>query len=106
MLKKESQKHTSNSLEKARTGITGFDAITRGGLPKARPTLLRGGSGCGKTIFAVEFLVHGVEQFDEAGVFISFEETPSDLAKNVASLLQRRPYCDPLRGGIVIQCAA
>ena len=77
---------TSKALEKARTGIAGFDAITRGGLPKGRPTLLCGGPGCGKTIFAVEFLVHGVEKFDEAGVFISFEETPADLATNVASL--------------------
>ena len=73
-------------LEKAPTGITGFDAITRGGLPAGRPTLLCGGPGCGKTIFAIEFLVNGAEQFDEPGVFVAFEETPGDLAANVASL--------------------
>src|SRR5688572_22092321 len=75
-----------NALTKVPTGITGFDAITRGGLPAGRPTLLCGGPGCGKTIFAVEFLVHGIEDFDEPGVFVAFEETPADLAKNVASL--------------------
>ncbi len=73
-------------LAKAPTGIVGFDAITGGGLPAGRPTLICGGPGCGKTIFAVEFLVHGAEQLDEPGVFVSFEETPADLTKNVASL--------------------
>ncbi len=80
------RKRTRQKLAKAATGIRGFDAITQGGLPRGRPTLICGGPGCGKTIFGVEFLVHGVEEFDEPGVFIAFEETPSDLAKNVASL--------------------
>lgn len=75
-----------SALTKTPTGIAGFDAITRGGLPTGRPTLLCGGPGCGKTIFAIEFLVHGAEQFGEPGVFIAFEETPRDLAENVASL--------------------
>lgn len=77
--------HT-NSLLKVPTGIAGFDAITGGGLPAGRPTLLCGGPGCGKTIFGIEFLVHGIEQFDEPGVFLAFEETQTDLTKNVASL--------------------
>jgi circadian clock protein KaiC len=93
--KKGSSAHLSSSrasralakgLDKAPTGVTGFDAITRGGLPAGRPTLLCGGPGCGKTIFAIEFLVHGIEKFDEPGVFVAFEEMPGDLAKNVASL--------------------
>jgi circadian clock protein KaiC len=74
------------SLPKAATGISGFDAITQGGLPRGRPTLICGGPGCGKTIFGVEFLVRGIEDFGEPGVFIAFEETAEDLAKNVASL--------------------
>ena len=73
-------------LRKAATGIEGFDAITGGGLPAGRPTLVCGGPGSGKTLFAMEFLVHGAEQFGEPGVFISFEESADDLAKNVASL--------------------
>lgn len=74
------------SLPKAPTGIRGFDAITNGGLPRGRPTLICGGPGCGKTIFGVEFLVRGIEQFEEPGVFVMFEETSADLSKNVASL--------------------
>ncbi|HJS24515.1 MAG TPA: circadian clock protein KaiC [Pyrinomonadaceae bacterium] len=74
------------SLKKERTGIPGFDEITRGGLPAGRPTLVCGSAGAGKTLFAMEFLVRGATLFDEPGVFISFEETSEELATNVASL--------------------
>ncbi len=73
-------------LEKAPSGIDGFDDITNGGLPKGRPTLVCGSAGCGKTVFSVEFLVRGALEYGEPGVFVAFEENPSDLAKNVASL--------------------
>ena len=74
------------SLQKERTGISGFDEITRGGLPKGRPTLICGSAGAGKTLFAMEFLVRGATLFDEPGVFVSFEESDEELATNVASL--------------------
>jgi circadian clock protein KaiC len=45
-----------------------------------------GGAGCGKTLFAMEFLVYGATQYNEKGVFVSFEETPKELIANVASL--------------------
>lgn len=73
-------------LPKAPTGIDGFDTITLGGLPQGRPTLVCGGAGCGKTLFAMTFLVNGARQFGEAGVLMSFEEGAEDLAANVASL--------------------
>jgi circadian clock protein KaiC len=73
-------------LEKAPTGIDGFDEITTGGLPKGRPTLVCGSAGCGKTLFSMEFLVRGAVQFGEPGVFVAFEESEDDLATNVASL--------------------
>lgn len=73
-------------LAKTPTGIAGFDAITLGGLPKGRPALLCGRTGCGKTLFAMTFLVEGAMTFGEPGVFMSFEETGEDLAQNVASL--------------------
>jgi circadian clock protein KaiC len=76
----------SGSLAKTPTGIDGFDAITFGGLPAGRPSLVCGRAGSGKTLFAMTFLVNGVVQFDEPGVFMSFEETSADLAQNVASL--------------------
>ncbi len=74
------------ALEKELTGIPGFDEITRGGVPKGRPTLICGSAGAGKTLFAMEFLVRGATQFNEPGVFISFEESDEELATNVASL--------------------
>ena len=73
-------------LDKVPTGIKGLDEITAGGLPKGRPTLVCGPAGCGKTLMAMEFLVHGAVQFDEPGVFMAFEETAPELAKNVLSL--------------------
>src|SRR5438132_505349 len=73
-------------LAKTPTGIEGFDEITEGGLPTGRPSLLCGGAGCGKTLFAISFLVHGATRFDEPGVFMSFEESTEELAQNVASL--------------------
>ena len=75
-----------HSLLKSPTGIDGFDDITKGGLPRGRPTLIVGGPGAGKTLFAMEFLVNGVTKFNEPGVFFSFEETESELIQNVASL--------------------
>jgi circadian clock protein KaiC len=68
------------------TGIQGLDEITGGGLPTGRPTLVSGGAGAGKTMFALEFLVRGATEYDEPGVFMSFEETIPDLAKNASSL--------------------
>jgi circadian clock protein KaiC len=79
-------KHDAVVLEKCPTGIRGLDEITKGGLPRGRPTLLCGGAGCGKTLFAMEFLMRGAMDYGEPGVFMTFEETPEDLAKNFSSL--------------------
>lgn len=72
-------------LNKCPSGINGLDEITEGGLPQGRPTLICGSAGCGKTLFAMQFLVHGAE-IGEPGVFVSFEETREELEKNFASL--------------------
>ena len=84
--KKKSGKGGAIGLAKCPTGIAGLDQITRGGLPQGRPTLVCGGAGGGKTLFAMEFLVHGAMAYDEPGVFIAFEETAEELVKNVESL--------------------
>lgn len=76
----------SRLLPKALTGIQGLDEITGGGLPKGRTTLVCGSAGCGKTMFAMEFLIRGAQQYGEPGVFVSFEESAEDLAQNVASM--------------------
>jgi len=74
------------TLIKSPTGIQGLDEVTGGGLPKGRPTLIAGAAGCGKTVFAMEFLVNGATQFNEPGIFVSFDEPVEDLVKNFASL--------------------
>ena len=71
---------------KSPTGIHGLDVITDGGIPKNRPTLLLGNTGCGKTIMAMEFLVNGIVMFNEPAVFMSFEEKTDELEMNVRSL--------------------
>ena len=73
-------------LEKCLTGIKGFDEITEGGIPRDRITLLSGGTGTGKTLLGVDFLIHGASHYNEPGVFMSFEETEEELYRDVASL--------------------
>jgi circadian clock protein KaiC len=85
-MKKAEPKSLEKTLPKSPTGIQGFDEITGGGLPTGRPTLVCGSAGCGKTLFGMEFLIRGTTQFNEPGVFMSFEETNEELIKNVASL--------------------
>ena len=85
-MKKNMLKFERRTLQKSPTSIQGFDEITSGGLPKGRPTLVCGGAGCGKTLFAMEFLVRGATVYKEHGVFISFEETEKELTANVSSL--------------------
>jgi circadian clock protein KaiC len=73
-------------IKKSPTGIEGFDELTLGGLPSGRPTLVCGSAGCGKTLFASTFLLNGAREFDEPGLFVTFEERPVDIVSNVASL--------------------
>jgi circadian clock protein KaiC len=70
---------------KAQTGIVGFDEITGGGLPSRRTTLLMGGPGSGKTIFALQFLVHGAQHRKEPGIFVAFEESSKRIVANAES---------------------
>lgn len=73
-------------LRKSKTGIKGFDSISKGGLPTGRPSLVCGMAGSGKTLFGIEFIVKGITIFNESGVIISFEERAEDLVANAASL--------------------
>ncbi|HEY9601853.1 MAG TPA: circadian clock protein KaiC [Allocoleopsis sp.] len=76
---------TTMGVQKIRTMIEGFDDISHGGLPIGRTTLVSGTSGTGKTLLAVQFLYNGIVHFDEAGVFVTFEESPTDIIKNAYS---------------------
>lgn len=74
------------AFPKCPSGIPGLDEITGGGLPRGRPTLVAGSAGCGKTLLSMEFLVRGVLDHGEPGVFMAFEENANELAQNAASL--------------------
>lgn len=74
-----------SALAKASTGIDGFDEMTNGGLPRGRTTLLVGGPGSGKTVFALQFLVHGAKHCQEPGILVAFEEASERIAANAQS---------------------
>ena len=73
------------AITKAITGIQGFDEITTGGLPRGRTTLLMGGPGCGKTVFALQTLVYGAHKLGEPGIFVAFEESAREVVANAAT---------------------
>ncbi len=73
------------SLTKMPTGMSGFDEITDGGLPRGRTTLVIGGPGCGKTVFALQSLVNGAQVAHEAGIFVAFEESSTQIVANAAT---------------------
>jgi circadian clock protein KaiC len=77
---------TSNkfdSVPKLETGIPGFDHVASGGLPKGRTCLLSGTAGSSKTVFAVQFLVEGIRRSEGGSVFVTFEESPADIRRNM-----------------------
>jgi circadian clock protein KaiC len=80
-----SKNNSPADISKARTGIEGFDQISRGGLPRGSLTLVTGGSGTGKTVFGLQMLVKGASLFDEPGLFVAFEEKSRKLFANAAS---------------------
>jgi len=86
-MKNTVQKNQMNvKLEKSKTGIFGFDDITFGGLPKSRPTLIVGGIGSGKTFMSMLFILNGISDFKENGVFMTFEERSDELITNFSNL--------------------
>jgi circadian clock protein KaiC len=82
---KSSRSRLAKAQVKAPTGITGFDEITGGGLPRGRTTLLLGSPGSGKTILSLQFLVHGARACNEPGIFVAFEEASKRITANAES---------------------
>jgi circadian clock protein KaiC len=72
-------------LPKLATGIEGFDELSRGGLPRHRTSLLVGGPGAGKTVFALQCLVNAVRRHRIPGIFVAFEESPRQIIANGAT---------------------
>jgi len=71
-------------ISKLVTGIGGLDHVGDGGLPRGRTTLVAGSAGSAKTVMAAQFLVQGIAM-GEPGVFVTFEEKPEDIRRNMAS---------------------
>ena len=76
----------SEILAKVETGIPGFDDLSHGGLPKGKVTLVSGTTGAGKTIFAAGYVYNGVAKYNEPSVFVTFEERPEDIIRNMKSI--------------------
>lgn len=85
MTNERERTHEKPALTKLPTGIEGFDAITGGGLPRSRTSLLIGAPGAGKTVFALQTLVNAARQSGEPGIFVAFEEDSHQIIANVAS---------------------
>lgn len=73
------------TLERLEVGIPGLDVITHGGLPRGRLSLVSGTAGSGKTVFAAQFIASGIAS-GESGVFVTFEERPGSIRRNMRSL--------------------
>ncbi|MCR8561715.1 circadian clock protein KaiC [Mucilaginibacter sp. BJC16-A38] len=84
--RKDRKTSVHTQIPKTKTGITGLDEITGGGIPSGRPSLVCGEAGCGKTLMSLEFIVRGATEFNEPGVFMAFEEKAQELTMNVGSL--------------------
>jgi len=78
------RRSSQTALTKQPTGIQGFDEITDGGLPRGRTTLVMGGPGSGKTVFAIQSLVNGARLGKEAGILVAFEESTTQIVANAA----------------------
>jgi circadian clock protein KaiC len=87
MIEKFKEAYTMNNtiIPRTQTGIEGFEEFSYGGIPKGRTTLVSGTSGSGKTIFASAFIYFGAMKFNEPGVFVTFEEIPEDIRRNMKS---------------------
>jgi circadian clock protein KaiC len=72
-------------LEKALTGIKGFDEISGGGLPRGRLTAIVGAAGAGKTVFALQTMLNRHAILGEPCIFVTFEEPVSRILSNAAS---------------------
>ena len=86
MVTRKLEKENVRPMKRVLTGIPGLDLVSLGGLPAGRTTLIAGSSGSCKTLMGLHFLMQGIRQFDEPGVFVTFEETPEDIRKNVEEL--------------------
>jgi len=73
------------ALNRVKTGVDGFDELVLGGLPRGHTVLVSGGTGTGKSTFALQFIYKGAKVYDEPGIYVTLEETIPGLVKNASS---------------------
>ncbi|WGS21718.1 MULTISPECIES: ATPase domain-containing protein [unclassified Bradyrhizobium] len=83
MITQEEAVEVSDVLDRVKTGVNAFDELVMGGLPRGRTTVVGGTPGSGKTVFATQFLAHGITHYGENGVLVTFEEPPTDIEANM-----------------------
>ncbi|MFX0068057.1 MAG: ATPase domain-containing protein [Promethearchaeota archaeon] len=81
-MSEESQKETRRRVS---TGILGLDELVNGGIPRDGTYLVTGNTGTGKTIFAMQFIYKGIVDYNEPGVYIAMDETPSKLKSHFSA---------------------
>jgi circadian clock protein KaiC len=67
-----------SAQERVTTGLADLDAMFGGGPLRSSTTLVEGGTGTGKTLLGLRFLLAGIER-GERGVHLGLEETPDQL---------------------------
>ncbi|SDZ83992.1 RecA-superfamily ATPase, KaiC/GvpD/RAD55 family [Haloplanus vescus] len=72
--------------ELTRTGIEGLDSILGGGIVDNATVLISGNPGTGKSILGLQYIYNGVQEFDETGIYLSFEENREDIAQAAESI--------------------
>ena len=72
-------------MERAKTGVYGLDELVEGGIPRKRTVLVSGACGTGKSIFSMQFIYKGAVEYDEPGVFVTFDEMPDKLRQDMTN---------------------
>ncbi|MEM3437616.1 MAG: ATPase domain-containing protein [Nitrososphaerales archaeon] len=73
-------------INRVPSGIEGLDELTEGGFPRGKTIVVSGVPGSGKTTFCIEFLYKGALDYGEPGVYVTLEESPESVIKNMMNL--------------------
>jgi KaiC/GvpD/RAD55 family RecA-like ATPase len=83
MPEEDAKEKSEKTKARVATGIPGLDALIEGGFPRSRTILVSGGCGTGKSIFGMQYLYHGLVDYEEPGVFVTFDEMPSKIREDM-----------------------
>ena len=80
--------------EKVPSGIPGLDDLLEGGFYPKSTVVILGSSGTGKSTFAVQFLMEGIEQGEQA-LYVTLEEPPEQIMREAELMgFDMRKYHD------------